>query len=110
MPAEVRDIYNETNCGTFSNSFSFNLGPLQSALLSFDSEGRPPTLDIAQPNPGDRLISVRGRPEKEIVLQTSTNLQTWFPLATNTLGTDPWVYHDEPGRPGARRYFRGVQH
>lgn len=109
MPADVRDIYNETNYGTFSNSFSFNLGPLQSALLGFDSEGRQPTLAIAQPNPGDRLISVRGRPEKEIVLQTSTNLQTWLPLATNTLGTDPWVYQDEPGWLGSKKYFRGFQ-
>jgi alpha-galactosidase len=109
QPADVRDIYYETNCGTFSNSFSFNLGPMQTVLLTFDSEGRPPVLDIAQPNPGDLLISVQGRSNQEIVLQNSTNLQNWFPLATNTLGSDPWIYQDELGKWGPRQYFRGVR-
>jgi hypothetical protein len=82
---------------------------MQTILLTFDSEGRLPVLDIAQPNPRDVLISVQGRSNQEIVLQNSTNLQNWFPLATNTLGSSPWVYQAELGKWGPRQYFRGVR-
>ena len=108
--ADVRDIYYETNYGRFSDSFSFDLEPMQTKLLNFDSEGRQPILEITKSPAQDCSVTVLGRPNQNIVLQGSTDLRSWFPLATNTLGLNPWVYQDDPARGGASQYyFRGVR-
>jgi hypothetical protein len=69
---------------------------------------QPPLLDIARVDSTQCRIGVNGLPGQTVVLEFSTNLQTWSKLATNTLATNRWEYVDVPsGEPGTR-YYRGV--
>jgi hypothetical protein len=69
---------------------------------------QPPVLDIAMVDSTQYRIGLNGVPEQTVVLQFSTDLQTWTDLATNTLATNRWEYLDvPPGEPGTR-YYRGV--
>ena len=51
-----------------------------------------PALGISKLNGTQFHIAVNGFSGQTIVLQTSTNLQTWLPLATNTLASGNWNY------------------
>jgi hypothetical protein len=61
------------------------------------------TLDLAQINASQFRIGVNGLIGQTLVLQTSSNLTTWQPLATNTLATNRWVYTNSIG--GTNRLF-----
>jgi len=67
---------------------------------------QPPVLDIAKLNGASYRIGVDGLSGQSVVLQMSTNLLAWVPLATNTLGTNRWVYTNNPA--GTRLFYRGV--
>lgn len=72
------------------------------------SSRQPPALDIAKVDSTQYRIGVNGLPGQTVILQFSTNLQTWSVLATNTLAMNRWEYVDVPsGEPGTR-YYRGV--
>lgn len=69
---------------------------------------QPPTLDIVKLNATQYRIGVNSAVGQTVVLQSSTNLQTWTALATNTLATTRWdVTNTPPGSPGPR-YYRGL--
>ena len=69
---------------------------------------QPPQLDIAKIDATHFQIGVNGLPSQTVILQFSTDLQTWTALATNTLATSRWDYVDIPsGEPGTR-YYRGI--
>ena len=63
---------------------------------------QPPLLGITMSNGTQFVISVNGVSGQTIVLQTSTDLQNWLPLATNTLTSVSWNYtnHAPPGLSG----------
>jgi hypothetical protein len=65
---------------------------------------QPPALGISQMNQGWLLIGVNGVSGQTIVLQTSTDLRNWQPLATNALTADTWLYTNTPPVSGARFY------
>lgn len=69
---------------------------------------QPPTLDIAKLDSTQYRIGVNGLPGQTVVLQFSTNLQTWSALVTNTLATKRWDYTNAPPGNPARGYLRGV--
>jgi hypothetical protein len=64
---------------------------------------QPPTLDIsASPS---LSVGVNGIAGQTIILQGSSNLVQWLPLATNTLSSNRWVY---PVAPAGSRFYRAV--
>ena len=72
------------------------------------SSREPPALDITKLNGFQFRIGVSGLPGQTIVLQSSTDLSAWFPLATNTLATTRWVYTNAPPADLSRRFYRAV--
>jgi len=77
-------------------------------LLTIVSNHQPPVLGISQPGGAQFHISVTGVSGQTIVLQTSTDLQNWQPLATNTLASCSWSFTNNapPGFP--QRFYRAL--
>jgi hypothetical protein len=74
-------------------------------LVEVISSRQPPTLEVAKLNASQFLIHVNSVAGRTIILQDSTNLTAWLPLATNTLASSRWAYTDSPpGIPGQRSY------
>lgn len=69
---------------------------------------QPPTLAIARLNATEFEIRISGTVGQTLVLQNSTNLQTWLPLATNTLATATWIYTNTPPAVTLRNFYRAV--
>jgi len=68
----------------------------------------PPTLDIAQLNATQYLIGVNGVQGETVVLQESTNLQSWLPLVTNVLQTNRWVYTNSTAAGIVEHFYRAL--
>jgi hypothetical protein len=43
-----------------------------------------------------------------VVMQASTNLVHWMPLATNLLGADPFYFSDPASTNYPQRFYRAV--
>jgi len=69
---------------------------------------QPPVLDIERVNSTQYRIGVNGLPGQTVVLQGSTNLQTWSDLATNTLAVNRWVFTNAPPGEAGTRFYRAV--
>ena len=52
---------------------------------------------------GFNLIGPSG---SNVVIQASTDLQTWIPLQTNLLGSDPLYFSDPQSSTKVRRFYR----
>ena len=61
-------------------------------LVTIISMEQPPTLDIGKSGGAQFLVGINGVSGQKIVLQASSNLQSWVPLATNTLTGSRWTY------------------
>jgi hypothetical protein len=77
-------------------------------LVQVVSIRQAPTLDLTELNASQFRIGVSGLVGQTIVLQNSTNLQTWLPLATNTLAGSRWVSTNSPPSSPGRRFYRAV--
>jgi hypothetical protein len=55
---------------------------------------------------GTVLLNLTGQIGGTYVIETSTNLTSWTPLATNVLSANPWVYPDTPPANPPQRYYR----
>lgn len=77
-------------------------------LLTIVSSLQPPVLGLLKLDATQFRIGVNGVSGQTIVLQTSTDLQNWLPLATNTLNTASWVYTNTLPPGFARQFYRAV--
>ncbi len=69
---------------------------------------QPPRLDIAELDPTHFRIGVNGEPGQTVVLEFSTDLQTWSPLATNILTASRWDYTNGPPTQPGTQFYRAV--
>ena len=68
---------------------------------------QPPSLDIEQLETMQLQIGISGVPGQTLVLQSSTNLQSWLPLATNILtATNRWLYTNSSPMDTEHRFYR----
>jgi hypothetical protein len=68
-----------------------------------------PTLDVTQLTDARAVIGINGVMGQTLVLHTSTNLQTWQPLATNSLtASSRWLYTNNPPAGALQQYFRAT--
>jgi hypothetical protein len=51
-------------------------------------------------------FDVTGPSGSTVVIQASTDLQTWIPLQTNFLGSGPLYFSDPQSTTNARRFYR----
>ena len=75
-------------------------------LLTIVSTNQPPVLGISTLSGTRFRIRVNGVSNQTIVLQTSTDLQTWLPLATNTLTTGSWIYTNTVPNNFGKQFYR----
>jgi hypothetical protein len=65
-----------------------------------------PVLDIAQIGFGQFRIGINGQTNQAIVLESSLNLTSWQPLATNTLTSTRWAYTNSPPNGTPMLFYR----
>lgn len=75
-------------------------------LVEVVSSPQPPVLGIVKLNGAQLVIVVNGVSGQRIVLQTSTDLQNWLPLETNTLTTSTWNYTNSTPLNVNREFYR----
>jgi hypothetical protein len=63
-------------------------------------------LDIKNSANAQFVIGVNGISGQKIILQTSSSLQNWTPLVTNTLTTSRWTYTNS--LPANQQFYRAV--
>jgi len=76
--------------------------------LTIVSNRQPPVLGILKLNGAQFHIGVNGVSGQIIVLQTSTDLQNWLPLATNVLASGSWNYTNNAPPGFTQRFYRAL--
>ena len=77
-------------------------------VVEIVSNQQPPVLGIVKLNGTQFVISINGVPGQTNVLQTSTDLQNWVPLATNTLTSGSWNYTNNAANNVSEQFYRAV--
>jgi len=77
-------------------------------MVEIVSIQQPPVLGIVKLNGTQFVISINGVPGQTNVLQTSTDLQNWVPLATNTLTSGSWNYTNNAANNVSEQFYRAV--
>jgi len=77
-------------------------------VVEIVSNQQPPVLGIVKLNGTQFVISINGVPGQTNVLQTSTDLHNWLPLATNTLTSGSWNYTNNAGNNFSEQFYRAV--
>lgn len=75
-------------------------------LVTIISSQQPPTLDIQKSGGTQFIVGVNGLSGQKIALQTSSNLQSWTPIVTNTLTASRWTYTNN--LPANQQFYRAV--
>jgi hypothetical protein len=69
---------------------------------------QPPVLGVVGWNTSQLLIGVSGSSGQTMVLETSPDLHTWLPLATNTLTSSSWTYTNIAPHDIGQQFYRTV--
>jgi len=77
-------------------------------LVEIISSQQPPVLGISKSNSSQFVINISGVPNQTIILQTSADLQTWTPLATNTLVSSTWLYTNNAPPNFGQQFYRAL--
>ncbi len=75
-------------------------------VVTIISNQQPPKLDIQKSGSAQFIIGINGVSGQKIILQTSSSLQNWTPLATNTLTASRWTYTNS--LPANAQFYRAV--
>jgi hypothetical protein len=77
-------------------------------LVDIVAAQEPVVLSIERLSSAQMVVGVTGVTGQQIVLQTSTDLRTWLPMATNTLTSGSWSYTNNvsPGTGG--QFYRAL--
>jgi hypothetical protein len=75
-------------------------------LVQIISNLQPPTLDIQNSGNSQFIIGVNGVSGQKVILQGSSSLQSWTPIATNTLTSSRWTYTNS--LPASQQFYRAV--
>jgi hypothetical protein len=57
---------------------------------------------------GSKLVSINGIPGQTVVLQSSTDLSAWIPVATNSLASGRWDYVVPTAPNRSHEFYRAV--
>lgn len=77
-------------------------------LVTVVSNRQPPILEISRLSGTQIRVSVNGVSGQTIALQSSTDLQDWVPMATNTLATSIWNYTNNAPSIDGRQFYRAL--
>jgi hypothetical protein len=77
-------------------------------VVTIVSSRQQPDLGISRVNNMQLRIGVNGISGQTIVLQNSTDLLNWQPLATNTLSTGTWTYTNAASSDPSRKFYRAL--
>ena len=66
----------------------------------------PPVLSNARIQSNHLAFQLSGQSNQVVVIETSTNLMNWLPLATNTLGSGPLSFRDPAPAALSMRFYR----
>jgi len=75
-------------------------------LVQITSMIQPPVLGIQKSGNNLATITISGVSGQKIILQSSANLKTWTPIATNTLTTSSWNYTNS--LPTSQQFYRAA--
>jgi hypothetical protein len=78
-------------------AITLTAAPVQ-LTISCDSNNNPVTFPFR--------IEVVGPPSQTVVMEGSGDLASWVPLATNTLGSTPWIFGDVSSTNTSSRFYR----
>jgi hypothetical protein len=102
VPPGVYAIYGKISDGVHTR---YLYTPEEVEIVSIQ---QPPVLGIVKSNGAQFVISINGVPGQTNVLQTSTDLQNWLPLATNTLTSETWNYTNSAANNVSGQFYRAV--
>lgn len=77
-------------------------------IVQIVSSTQPPVLGISEMNSSQFVIGVSGVVGQKIILQTSTDLQNWLPLMTNTLTSGAWFYTNNVSPNFSGQFYRAI--
>jgi hypothetical protein len=79
----------------------------ESILILLGSE--PPGIAVTARKANQIILGITGNPGQTIVLENSTDLRTWFPLATNVLSGTPWSFTNTIGTGTSKSFYRAAR-
>jgi hypothetical protein len=102
VPPGVYAIYGKISDGVHTR-YLYTPG-----LVEIVSSQPPPVLRIVKSNGAQIIIGVNGVSGQTNVLQVSTNLQTWVPVATNILTSSSWNYTNNAPNSAGGQFYRAL--